>query len=129
MSRSFPNMFISPCPFHQSVVTANFTLATTAIATLVADTVASLEEKGIAAFDVSEAAEADWCEKILATQIDSTPVMALCTPSRMNNEGDPASISPLASSYGGGMGDYFGFKAVLAEWRANGDLAGLGLEK
>ena len=29
MSRSFPNMFISPCPFQQSVITANFTLATT----------------------------------------------------------------------------------------------------
>ena len=129
MSRSFPNMFISPCPFQQSVITANFTLATTAIATLVAETVACLEEKGVAAFDVSEAAEADWCQKILDTRVDSSPVMALCTPSRMNNEGDPAGISPLASNYGAGMGDYFGFKELLADWQAKGDLAGLELEK
>ncbi len=129
MSRSFPNMFISPCPFQQSVVTANFTLATTTIATFIADTVADLEERGVTVFDVSEAAEADWCEKILATAIDSTPVMDVCTPSRMNNEGNPAGISPLASSYGGGMGDYFGFKDVLAEWQAKGDLAGLELDK
>jgi cation diffusion facilitator CzcD-associated flavoprotein CzcO len=129
MSRSFPNMFISPCPFQQSVITANFTLATTEVAAHVAATVACLEEKGIAAFDVSEAAEADWCEQILATRVDSSPIMGLCTPSRMNNEGDPAGISPLASNYGAGMGDFFGFKEQLADWRAKGDLAGLELEK
>ena len=129
MSRGFPNLFISPCPFQQSVVTANFTLATTSIAAFVADTVARLEQRGVSSFEVSEAAEADWCDRILATRVDPTPIMALCTPSRMNNEGDPASISPLASNYGPGMGDYFGFKAVLEEWQAKGDLAGLELAK
>ena len=129
MSRSFPNMFISPCPFQQSVVTPNFTLATTEVAAHVAATVACLEEKGIAAFDVREAAESGWCEKILATRVDSTPIMPLCPPSRLNNEGDPAGISPLASNYGGSLGDFFGFKKLLADWRATGDLAGLELEK
>lgn len=129
MSRGFPNMFISPCPFQQSVVTANFTLATTEFAAQVAAIVERLEQDGVAAFDVSEAAEADWCEQILATRVDPTPVMAICTPSRMNNEGDPASISPLASNYGPGMGDFFGFKQVVADWWARGDLEGLELEK
>jgi cation diffusion facilitator CzcD-associated flavoprotein CzcO len=129
MSRSFPNMFISPCPFQQSVVTANFTLATTEFAAFTAEVVAYLEERGIAAFEVSEAAEADWCQKILDTRVDPTPVMSLCTPSRMNNEGDPAGISPLASNYGAGMGDFFAFKQELTEWWANGDLPGLELEK
>jgi len=129
MSRSFPNLFISPCPFQQSVVTANFTLATTDFAAHVAETVACLEERGIAAFDVSEAAEADWCGKILATRVDTSPIMSLCPPSRINNEGDPAGIPALASNYGPGMGDYFGFSELLAEWRAKGDLEGLELEK
>jgi len=79
--------------------------------------------------EVSEAAEADWCQKILDTRVDPTPVMSLCTPSRMNNEGDPASISPLASNYGAGMGDFFAFKQALTEWWASGDLPGLELEK
>lgn len=129
MSRGFPNMFISPCPFQQSVVTANFTLATTAFAAQVGWIVAALEEKGVAVFEVSEAAERDWCERVLSTRVDPTPVMSLCTPSRMNNEGDPASISPLASNYGAGMGDYFGLEAELAEWRAKADLPGLELER
>ncbi len=129
MSRSFPNLFISPCPFQQSVVTANFTLATTGFAAHVAETVACLEERGIAAFEVSEAAETDWCEKILATRIDTSPIMSLCPPSRINNEGDPAAIPALASNYGPGMGDYFGYKELLAEWLAKGDLEGLELEK
>jgi len=129
MSRSFPNMFISPCPFQQSVVTANFTLATTAFALHVAETVALLEERGVAAFEVSEAAETDWCNKILETRIDSSPIMSLCPPSRINNEGDPAGIPALAGNYGPGMGDFFGFDALLAEWRAKGDLEGFELDE
>ena len=58
MSRGFPNLFISPCPFQQSVVTANFTLATTSIAALVGEIVGSLEERKVAAFEVSEAEDA-----------------------------------------------------------------------
>ena len=88
-----------------------------------------IRDRGVAAFDVSEAAEADWCEKILAGRVDPSPIMGLCTPSRMNNEGDPASISPLASNYGPGMGDYFGFKQVLADWWESGDLPGLELSE
>ena len=129
MSRGFPNMFISPCPFQQAVVTANFTLATTAFAAQAAEIVASMEERELAVFDVSEAAEADWCQKILDTRIDASAIMELCPPSRINNEGDPAGVPPLASNYGGGMGDYFGFKQILAEWNAKGDLGGLELEK
>jgi len=128
MSRGFPNLFISPCPFQQSIVTANFTLATTAFAAQVAEIVEELEKRGVVAFEVSEAAELDWCGKILETRVDPAPVMALCTPSRMNNEGDPAAISPLASNYGPGMGDFFGYTQVLADWWARGDLEGLELE-
>ena len=45
------------------------------------------------------------------------------------NEGDPAAKTPLASNWGGGFGDFFGFKKRLAEWRASGDLEGLDLEE
>jgi len=102
-------------------------LITVEIAEHVAATVARLEEKGISAFEVSEEAEADWCAKIVSTSVDSSPVMSACTPSRVNNEGDPGATSPLAGSYGGGLGDFFGFKKLLADWRASGELAGLEL--
>ena len=117
MSRSFPNMFIMPSPGQQAVTTVNHALVTVEVAEHVAATVARLEEKGIAAFDVSEEAEADWCEKILSSYVDSSPVMSVCTPSRLNNEGDPGARSPLVGSYGSGFGDFFGFKRLLADWR------------
>ncbi|MEE2665175.1 MAG: NAD(P)/FAD-dependent oxidoreductase [Myxococcota bacterium] len=128
MSRSFPNMFIMPSPGQQAVVTVNHALITVEVAEHVAATVARLEEKGVAAFDVSQEAEADWCETILSTHVDSSPVMSLCTPSRINNEGNPGATSPLAGSYRGGFGDFFGFKKLLADWRASGELAGLELQ-
>jgi cation diffusion facilitator CzcD-associated flavoprotein CzcO len=128
MSHGFPNMFIMPGPSQQAVVTTNHTLITVEAAEHIGATVARLEEKGVAVFELSEEAEAEWCERILSTYVDSSPVMSLCTPSRLNYEGDPASAPPLGGSYGGGFGDFFAFKRLLAEWRESGDLPGLKLE-
>ena len=121
--------FIMPSPGQQSVTTINHALITVETAEHIGATVARLEEKGIAAFDVSEAAESDWCEKILGTSVDGSPIMSLCTPSRLNNEGDPGGTSPLVGSYGGGFGDFFAFKRLLADWRESGEFPGLKLEE
>ena len=129
MSRGFPNLFIMPCPFQQGVVTPNFTHVTVETAEQIAWTVARLDERGVAVFEVSEAAEQGWCEEVVATRSDPTPVMSLCTPSRLNNEGDPGSIPSLAANWGGGLGDFFAFKQRLARWRARGDMEGLELER
>ena len=129
MSRGFPNLFMMPTAYQQSVIGPNYTLIAVQGADFVGAVVAGLEEQGVAAFEVSETAEDDWCEEILATRVDSTHFASLCTPSRFNNEGDPTSIPPLASNWGGGFGDYFGFKERLAEFRARGEFPGLELEK
>jgi cation diffusion facilitator CzcD-associated flavoprotein CzcO len=55
-------------------------------------------------------------------------VMSACTPSRLNNEGNVEVISPLSGSYGGGLGDFFGFRQLLIEWRDQG-MAGLEIEQ
>ena len=122
-------MFIMPCPGQQAVVTVNHTLITVEAAEHIGAMVGRLEEKGVAAFEVSKEAEADWCETILSTHVDASPVMSACTPSRINQEGNPNALSPLAGSYGGGMGDFFGFKKLLADWRESGTFAGLVLEE
>ncbi len=129
MSHGFPNMFIMPCPGQQAVVTANHTLITVEAAEHIGAMVGSLEARGVAAFEVSEEAEAEWCETILSTYLDTSPVMSSCTPSRLNHEGNPKALSPLIGAYGGGMGDFFGFKKLLADWRESGALAGLMLEE
>ncbi len=55
-----------------------------------------------------------------------------CTPgSRMlfDDDGNMVLLDPHAGSYGGGgFGDYFGYRDLLAQWREQGDFTGLELE-
>jgi cyclohexanone monooxygenase/pentalenolactone D synthase len=128
MTRGFPNLFIMPCPGQQAVVTVNHTLITVEGAEHVGATVKLLEESKIKVFDVSSEAETEWKEIILSSYVDGSAIMAACTPSRINNEGNVSAVSPLSGSYGGGIGDFFGFREILVEWRDHG-LVGLELER
>jgi cation diffusion facilitator CzcD-associated flavoprotein CzcO len=137
MTAGFPNMFLMPCPGHQAVVTVNYTLITEIAAEHIAPTIAALEADGVRVFDVTEEAEADWVQQILSANIASAaraptnPVA--CTPgSRMlfDDDGNFVLLEPHAGSYGGGgFGDYFGYRDLLAQWRERGDFAGLQLER
>lgn len=128
-TRNFPNMLIMPAPGQQGVVTVNHTLVTVVGGEFLGATVRQLEAGGVRSFEVSDAAEAGWCDEILSTHVDGSAVMSACTPSRLNNEGDPGAANPLGGSYGGGLGNYFGFKELLARWLDDGELAGLDLER
>jgi cation diffusion facilitator CzcD-associated flavoprotein CzcO len=131
MTRGFPNMFIMPAPGQQAVVTVNHTLITVVGAEHVGATVKILEERGVGVFEVSEQAEAQWCRTILATYVDANDLMAACTPSRLNFEGNPAALKPRNGSYGGGLGDFYGFYDLIGKWRselAAGDSPGLELD-
>jgi len=128
MTRGFPNLFIMPCPGQQAVVTVNHTLITVEGAEHVGATVKLLEESKIKVFDVSGEAETEWKEIILSSYVDGSAIMGACTPSRINNEGIVSAVSPLSGSYGGGIGDFFGFRQILDEWRDHG-LVGLELEQ
>ena len=125
MSRGFPNMFVMPAPGQQSVVTVNYTQIAVLGAEFVGGTVALLEKQGVTVFDVSAAAEADWIAQIVDTYIDPSAVMSACTPSRINNEGDPGGIKPRDTNYGRGFGDYFAYRDLLEGWLASSDFAGL----
>jgi len=129
MSRGFPNLFIMPAPGQQAVVTVNHALVTVLGAEFIGSTARLLEETRATSFEVGEAAEAAWCQGILDKWVDSSKVMAACTPSRMNLEGDPGAAKPLTGSYGGGFGDYFGFKQLLAEWIDAGEFEGLEIQR
>ncbi len=123
-THGFPNMFIMPAPGQQAVTTHNFTHLMVLGAEHIAATVGLLEERGVKVFDVTEEAEEAWTEIILSTARDNSAFMAACTPSRLNFEGNPSMFNPRSGAYGGGFGDVFGFRDLLAEWRATGDFAG-----
>jgi cation diffusion facilitator CzcD-associated flavoprotein CzcO len=127
MSRGFPNMFVMPAPGQQSVVTVNYTQLAVLGAEFVAGAIALLEKQGVAVFDVNADAEADWIQQIIDTYVDPSGVMSACTPSRLNNEGDPGAIRPRDTNFGRGFGDYFAYRGLLEKWLASTELDGLDL--
>jgi cation diffusion facilitator CzcD-associated flavoprotein CzcO len=128
LSRGFPNLFIMPAPAQQSVVTVNYTQLAVLGAEFVGGAVRRLEQAGVEAFDVSAEAEDAWVQKIVQSFVDPSHVMAACTPSRLNNEGHPETISPRNGNYGRGMGDWFSFRELLEQWVRSGRFEGLELE-
>ena len=127
MSRGFPNMFVMPAPGQQAVVTVNYTQLAVLGAEFLSGTVALLQKQGIDVFDVSAEAEADWIRQIVETHVDPSAVMSACTPSRINNEGDPGGIRARDTNYGRGFGDFFAYRDLLEGWLAAGEFDGLDL--
>jgi len=120
MTRGFPNLFLAPGPGHQAVISVNHTHIMVTGAEHIADSIARLDGMGVKIADVSEEAEADWVQKIVAGFADRSAFMAACTPSRLNFEGDPSAQNPLNGSYGGGYGDYFGWRDIIRDFRESG---------
>jgi cation diffusion facilitator CzcD-associated flavoprotein CzcO len=129
VTRGFPNMFLMPAPGQQAVVTVNNTHLLVAGAEHIAKTIGKLRERGIAVFDVSEQAEADWVATIVSTYTDASAFMSACTPSRLNFEGNPSRANPRNASYGGGYGDFFGWRDLITAWRDEGNFVGLELDE
>lgn len=125
MSRGFPNMFVMPAPGQQSVVTVNYTQVAVLGAEFVGGLVAQLEKQGVAEFDVCAEAEADWTRQIVESYVDPSAVLAACTPSRINNEGDPGGVKARDTNFGRGFGDYFAYRDLLQKWLTAGQLDGL----
>lgn len=129
MMTRFPNMFLITSPGQQGVVTVNLTHAYTESAIHIGETIKLLEARGVKRFDVSEEAQAAWTEQIVACYQDRAEFMASCTPSRLNFQGHPELANPKAGNYGGGYGDVFAYRELLAEWRAAGTFPGLEIDE
>ncbi|HTU39205.1 MAG TPA: NAD(P)/FAD-dependent oxidoreductase [Acidimicrobiales bacterium] len=128
LSRGFPNMFAMPAPTQQSVVTVNYTQLAVLGAEFVGRAVGLLARHDVDVFDVSAEAEEQWTQAIVDRFVDASAVMSACTPSRINNEGHPEDVSPLAGNYGGRLGDWFGYRDVLEHWLDAGTFDGLEIE-
>jgi cation diffusion facilitator CzcD-associated flavoprotein CzcO len=129
MTRGFPNLFVMPAPAQQCVVTVNYTQLAVLGAEFIGGAVRLLEERGVRAFDVSADAEEAWTQKIVDSFVDGSAVMSACTPSRINQEGNPGSLNPRSGNYGRGFGDYFGYRELLQQWLDAGACEGLELDE
>jgi hypothetical protein len=73
---------------------------------------------------VSEAAEREWVDTIVAWRCSPQDFLEDCTPGYYNNEGKPGERSGQNGFYGGGSVEFF---RILREWRDAGELQGLEL--
>jgi cyclohexanone monooxygenase/pentalenolactone D synthase len=128
MSRGFLNLFVMPAPGQQAVVTVNYTQLAVLGAEFIGGAVGILEQRGAKVFDVSAEAEERWTQAVVDSFVDGSAVMAACTPSRINQEGDPGSLNPRNGNYGRGFGDYFRYREVLRGWLDAGECEGLELD-
>jgi len=126
MTHGFPNLLIQPGPLEQSTGTFNHTHVMVENAGHLAYIVAEMRRRGHRCFDVSVAAEADWVRQIVGSPPEpyGKDGQISCTPSRLNYVGRETGPNPRNGIYGGigGPLDYF---AILADWRTEGNLAGL----
>jgi len=77
---------------------------------------------------VSAQAEERWTQTIVDFYADGSSVLSACTPSRINNEGNPQGMNPRSGNYGRGLGDYFAYRELLKKWLADGECEGLELD-
>ena len=129
MTRGFPNLFIVPAPGQQAVVCPNITLVSVEGAEHIAATIEQLDRSGAQVVDVSQEAEDDYVAQVVGSYRDTSAVMEACTPSRLNSEGNPKRINPRSGSWGGGLGDFWGYVKMLAAWRQSGDFPGLEVQQ
>jgi cyclohexanone monooxygenase len=120
-AHGFPNQFFTG--FTQLGISANITGMFDQQAGHIAYIIKETLARGAATVEASAAAQDAWVKTIRDNLFLNAPFWQACTPGYYNNEGVSVNSSPLfGEPYGKG---YYAFDALLAEWRAAGNLEGL----
>jgi cyclohexanone monooxygenase len=86
----------------------------------------SAVERQARTLEPSVEAEAAWVQTIIDLSIMREAFLKECTPGYYNNEGQPERMAKQNGSYGAGP---VAFAEVLEDWRAEGSLKGLELNR
>ena len=122
-TRGFPNWFY--IGISQNAFSANMTQMFDEQARHIAYIVAETRGRGATTVEPTEAGQEEWARVIDSVQLSSTSFYESCTPGYYNNEGKGG------SGLGGGAytPGIIAFNALLEEWRAEGSMAGLELDR
>ena len=115
-SNGFPNLF------HLSTIQAgvsySHTFVTDAQAEHIAALISDALQDDVVVLEPDRDVERQWVETINSFANRAVEFQKSCTPSYINNEGDPSRKTGLiASGYGGSPGDYCD---ILVNWRSTG---------
>ena len=116
-SHGFPNMFVIGGIRH-AAITINVPWMGDEQALHVAELIKSLLDRSVRSFEVTDAAEQAWADRMAEKARYTTEAALACTPGIFNNEGKADGGTPLfVDGYGGGPLEYID---LLAEWRCSG---------
>ncbi len=121
-THGFPNLFIMS--HVQAGLSLNFTHMIGEQARHIAWILAKARERGANRIEATQEAEDAWVAEIDKAAVPMVEVLRECTPSYFNHEGDVSRLNDRNSAYGGGP---LAFYKIVADWRAEGSLAGLEL--
>ena len=121
-TRDFPNLLIFTN--QQSGFTANFPHALDEQSRHAAYILRHAFDHDVRTVEVSQEAEDAWVQTILDMAQFNLDFLESCTPGYYNNEGKPSERGVRNGFYGGGSVAFF---KLIADWRAEGSLAGLEL--
>jgi cyclohexanone monooxygenase len=122
-SRGFPNWFY--IGIGQNGLSVNMTAMFDDQARHIAYIISQVRERGAIAVEPTAEAEEAWVEVIRSVAILNRDFQNACTPGYYNNEGGERSGGLNGQTYTPGINK---FNAILADWRAAGDLNGLDLQ-
>ncbi|HTH28761.1 MAG TPA: NAD(P)/FAD-dependent oxidoreductase [Sphingobium sp.] len=123
MTRNFPNMFYTG--YVQGGLNGTTTEQFSRQGHYAAYVIGEALKRGVEAVEPSQQAQDAYIQRFQEVALDLSQFLQECTPSYFTNEGDKEAKWFLFRGWGLGWDN---FQAMLAEWRAKGDLEGLELE-
>jgi cyclohexanone monooxygenase len=122
--RGFPNCIMMSIA--QSGVTMSFTYILNEQTKILAHVISRALAADRKTFEVSQEAETEWVDSVLAHSSDRSAFFEDCTPGYINNEGRDREKFRQNGFF---FGEPTEFKKILEEWQAAGDMKGLELEE
>ena len=123
-TRGFPNWFY--IGVSQNAFSVNMTSMFDDQAKHIAYVVAEARRRGAATVEPTEEAQQEWVDVVNGFHVGGLSFLESCTPGYYNNEGRPRAGSAFFGAYAPGVN---AFNRLLEEWREQGDLAGLELDR
>lgn len=123
-TRNFPNFFI--VSYFQTGISSNQAHNLSEQAKHISNIIREARARMAKAVDVTEAAEDEWVQTVVNSSTASAEFLESCTPSYLNNEGQPnVTLFRRNGPYARGI---LPFSRLLEEWRSSGEYAGLEFE-